>query len=322
MSDSTRKTLSFYRYVPIQNPEGMRDLLLKNWREFGVLGRVYLAQEGINAQINVPETSLEAFRAHLHAIPEFKDVPFKFAIVDGESFTKLAIRVRKQIVADGLASGDYDLSKVGRHLTPEEFNAALQQPDTIVIDMRNQYESRIGHFRGAILPDADTFRDELPLARELLKGAEKKKVLLYCTGGIRCEKASAYLKHHGFEDVNQLYGGIIQYAHAVKERGLDNHFRGKNFVFDERLSERVSPDVIAHCDQCGQTSDHQINCANQMCHVLFIQCAACAVITPGCCSTDCLAITEIPEEKQRLIRKSHDHPTVRRGITEHVRLHR
>lgn len=319
MPQVQHKTLSFYRYVPIENPQGMRDQLFTDWSAMGVLGRIYLAHEGINAQISVPQTNLEAFRAYLQAMPEFKDVPFKFAVVEGESFKKLAIRVRKQIVADGLTPQDYDLSRVGNHLSPEEFNEALQQPDTVVVDMRNQYESRIGHFRGALLPDADTFREELPMVRDMLKGKEKKKILLYCTGGIRCEKASAYLKHHGFEDVNQLYGGVIQYAHAVKERGLSNNFLGKNFVFDERLSERISPDIVATCDLCGHPSDNQINCANKMCHVLFIQCEDCAQKTPGCCSQTCYEIAQIPEEQQRDLRKGSNHPTARKGIKSHVR---
>jgi UPF0176 protein len=314
------RTISFYRYVRIENPEAMRDRLLKEWADLGVLGRVYLAQEGINAQISVPKAKLESFRNHLQSVAEFTDVPFKFAVVDGESFKKLHIRVRKQIVADGLTPQDYDLANIGKHLTPEEFNQALAQPETVVVDMRNQYESRIGHFRGAVLPDADTFRDELPMVRDLLKGKEQKKVLLYCTGGIRCEKASAYLKHHGFKDVNQLYGGVIQYAHAVKERGIENHFQGKNFVFDERLSERISPDVIAQCDQCGKPSDNQINCGNKMCHVLFIQCGDCAGTLKGCCSQACLEIAQIPEDKQKEIRKGNNHPTARRGIKQHVRL--
>lgn len=320
MANSNRQTLSFYRYVTISDPVALRNRLFSDWSELGVLGRVYLANEGINAQISVPAERMTDFRAHLDSIPEFAGVPFKFAVVEGQSFVKLHIRVRKQIVADGLKSQDYDLSNVGRHLTPAEFNESLTQPDTVVVDMRNHYESRIGHFKGAVLPDADTFRDELPMVREHLQGQEKKKILLYCTGGIRCEKASAYLKHHGFTDVNQLYGGVIQYAHAVREQGLPNHFVGKNFVFDDRLSERISDDVVSTCDHCGQPSDHQINCANDMCHVLFIQCEQCAKTLDGCCSQACLEIARLPESEQKKLRKGNNHPTARRGIKSHVRL--
>jgi UPF0176 protein len=188
-------------------------------------------------------------------------------------------------------------------LSAKEFNEAMQKPDTIVVDMRNHYESEVGHFKGAVLPDADTFKQELPMVIDLLKDKKDKKILLYCTGGIRCEKASAYLKHEGFWDVNQLNGGIIHYARQVKAEGLESKFIGKNFVFDERMGERITGEIISVCHQCAKPSDHHVNCANDDCHLLFIQCKECADKMKGCCTPHCKTIFELPLEEQIKLRK-------------------
>ena len=222
---------------------------------------------------------------------------------DGKSFYKLAVKVRSKIVADGLDDNAFDVTNVGKHLSAAEFNAALDEKDTLVVDMRNHYESEIGHFEGAITPEADTFRQELPMVAEMLKDNKDKKLLLYCTGGIRCEKASAYLRHQGFKDVNQLYGGIIQYAREIKEKGLPSKFKGKNFVFDERLGERISDEIISHCHQCNALADTHVNCANPDCHLLFIQCPSCQEKMKGCCSEKCMEIIALPIEEQRKLRK-------------------
>ena len=227
-----RKTVSFYRYVIIDQPHELRDELYQEWSELNAFGRTYLAREGINAQMSVPEDNWEEFVAKIHARAIFKDIPFKIAVEDdGKSFYKLKVKVRNKIVADGLDDGSFDVTNVGNHLSAKEFNEAMSDPNAVVIDMRNHYESEVGHFKGAICPDADTFREELPQVEEFLEGKEDKKVLLYCTGGIRCEKASAYLKHKGYEDVNQLHGGIIDYVRQIKSENLENKFIGKNFVF-------------------------------------------------------------------------------------------
>ena len=298
-----RKTVSFYRYVIIADPYAMRDTLYSEWSELNCLGRIYVAEEGINAQMNVPEHNWDAFVEKLYAHPEFKDVPFKIAVEDdGKSFLKLAIKVRNQIVADGLKPEDYDVTNVGTHLSADEWNAALAE-GAIVVDMRNHYESEIGHFENSILPEAETFREELPMVLEKLKGKEDQKILLYCTGGIRCEKTSAYLKHHGFNDVNQLHGGIIDYHRQIKTKELPNKFHGVNFVFDERLGESISGEVISYCHQCGQPSAHHTNCANKACNLLFIQCHDCAEEHLGTCSPECMEIVQLPEEEQKKLRK-------------------
>ncbi|MBP7061203.1 MAG: rhodanese-related sulfurtransferase, partial [Candidatus Moranbacteria bacterium] len=240
----------------------------------------------------------------LYARPEFTDVPFKVGVEQkDEAFWKLTIKVKKQIVADGLKPADYDVTNVGTHLSAREFNALLDEPDTVVVDMRNNYESVIGHFENALTPNAYTFREELPLAKEVLQGKEDKKVLLYCTGGIRCEKASSYLKHHGFQNVYQLHGGIIDYKHQIEREGLPSKFKGKNFVFDERLGERITDDVLAQCYQCGDACDDYTNCGNVECNLLFIQCASCKVKLSGCCSDECRVIAALPEVEQMKRRK-------------------
>ncbi len=297
-----RRTVSFYRYVRIGDPQALRDELFAEWDALGVLGRIYVAREGINAQLCVPEPNWEEFAQRLYARPEFAGIPFKVGLEQGESFWKLIIRVKKQIVADGLAEGEYDVENVGTHLDAEAFNRAIDEGATVV-DMRNAYESRIGHFDGAILPDADTFQDELPLVKRLLEGKKDEKILLYCTGGIRCEKASAYLKANGFNDVSQLHGGIIQYAHEVRQKGLPLRFKGANYVFDERVSERVTDEVLSQCDQCESQCDAFTNCANTLCNLLFIQCSGCRGRMSNCCTAECRRIAALSPEEQRALRK-------------------
>lgn len=299
-----RKTISFYRYVSITDPELLRNELFKNWHDLNCFGRVYLAQEGINAQMSVPAENWEAFVEYVYSIPFFKDVAFKHAVDgNGKSFYKLIVKVRDKIVSDGINDPDFDPSNTGAYLNAKEFNEAMKDENTIVVDMRNHYESEVGKFDGAFCPDADTFREELPQVIEHLKGKEDKKILMYCTGGIRCEKASAYFKHKGFKDVNHLQGGIIQYAKEVKEQNLESKFKGVNFVFDERVGERITEDVLSKCHQCQQPCDTHVNCKNDDCHLLFIQCASCSDKMKGCCTPGCVTIAALPIEEQRELRK-------------------
>lgn len=304
-ADTTpRTTLSFYRYVILSDLQQLRDDLFFKWSQLGVLGRIYIAREGINAQMSVPTSNFDEWKNQLDTYPAFANMPLKIAVEDnGKSFYKLAIKIRNKIVADGLPDDTFDVTNVGTHLTAEEFNKAMELPDTIVVDLRNHYESEVGHFEGAILPDADTFKEELPMVMDELKDKKDKKLLLYCTGGVRCEKASAFFKHHGFQDVNQLHGGIIAYAQEIKQKGLQSRFIGKNFVFDERLGERITDDIIAHCHQCGNPCDNHTNCANDDCHLLFIQCDECKAKYENCCSANCQEIIHLPIEEQRKLRK-------------------
>ena len=214
--------------------------------------------------------------------------------------------MRKQIVADGLPIDEYDVTNVGAHMDAKAWNEALEKGATVV-DMRNHYESEIGKFKGAICPDVETFKEELPEVKDMLKGKEDEQILLYCTGGIRCEKTSAYLKHHGFQDVNQLHGGIIDYARQLdKDESLNNNFEGKNFVFDERRGERISDDVISSCHQCGEPFDTHVNCKNVNCNLLFLQCNNCKEKYEQCCSVECIEIVNLPLEEQKKLRKGTD----------------
>ena len=302
-----RKTISFYRYVIIDSPYELRDELYESWKELGVLGRIYLAHEGVNAQLSVPESNFDEFVKLVHANPFFTHMPFKIAVEDdGNSFFKLTIKVRKQIVSDGLPIDEYDVTNVGQHLDAKSWNNALEKGATVV-DMRNHYESEIGKFKGAICPDVETFKEELPEVKKMLDGKEDEQILLYCTGGIRCEKTSAYLKHHGFQDVNQLHGGIIDYARQLdKDVTLNNNFVGKNFVFDERRGERISDDVISSCHQCGEPFDTHVNCGNVNCNLLFLQCDSCKEKYENCCSVECIEIVNLPIDEQKQLRKGTD----------------
>lgn len=298
-----RITLSFYRYVILEDSQTFRDDLFVEFDRLDCLGRIYIAREGINAQMSVPEHNIEAFVAALNARIELKDMPIKWAVKDdGKSFFKLNIKLRAKIVADGLDDGSFDVTNVGKHLTPMEFHNSLDEPDTVVIDMRNHYESEVGHFENAICPDVDTFREEIQMVVDDFSDKKDNKVLLYCTGGVRCEKASAYLKHHGFKDVNQLHGGIIEYARQIKQTELKSKFIGKNFVFDERLGESIDGQVISKCHQCGAVCDTHTNCANNDCHLLFIQCEACKSQYNACCTDECKEIITLPNEERIALR--------------------
>lgn len=299
-----RITVSFYKYHHIANPKEFRDQLYRDLNGLQIFGRIYVAFEGINAQISVPEENFENFKKYLYSIPFLDGVLLNRAIDDnGKSFFKLKILVRKKIVADGLDDSSFDVTNTGVHVNAAEFNRLAEDPNTVIVDMRNHYESEVGHFKGAVCPDADTFRDELKIVEKMMQDQKDKNLLMYCTGGIRCEKASAWMKHLGFKNVFQLKGGIIQYAREVKEQGLENKFIGKNFVFDERLGERITNDIIATCHQCGKPCDDHTNCKNDGCHLLFIQCEECAKKYNGCCSETCMKIIELPLEKQKEIRR-------------------
>ena len=306
-STEPRTTISFYKYAKIGNPQVFRDHIYIHFDAVGVLGRIYVATEGINAQISVPSKNLDAFRKELGDITFLENVRLNYAVEDdGKSFFKLAIKVKEKIVADGLKEDIFDITSPADYLTVEQFNVLTENPETIIIDMRNHYESEVGHFEGAWCPDVDTFREQLPMVIDRLQDKKDKPVVMYCTGGIRCEKASAYLKYHGFEDVYHLEGGIIKYSRDAKEKGLPNKFIGKNFVFDERLHERITDDIIANCHQCGEPFDDHVNCKNKACNLLFIQCPKCAEKYSGCCSEECHTIASLPEEEQKELRRGKD----------------
>jgi UPF0176 protein len=316
-----RTTVSFYRYFQIENPQAFRDNLYLALTQLNVFGRIYIAQEGINGQISVPKSNYEAFRDAIYAAdPALNGIRMNIAVDDdGKSFWVLRMKVRPKIVADGIDDPNFNPSRTGIYLKAAEYNKLAEDPNTIIVDMRNHYEYEVGHFENAIEIPSDTFKQQLPMAVEMLKDAKDKNIVMYCTGGIRCEKASAYMLHNGFKNVFHVEGGIIEYARRTKEEGLPLKFIGKNFVFDERLGERITDDVIAECHQCGKPCDTHTNCKNDACHLLFIQCEECAAQYDGCCSAECRHVYQLPEEEQKALRsgmkkgqmifnKSKDHP--------------
>lgn len=317
-----RLTISFYKYALIRNTEIFRNHMYLAWDNQDVLGRIYIATEGINAQLSVPAENFEAFKYHLDSISFLENVRLNIAVEqDNFSFLKLKVKVRSKIVADGLNDNTFDVTNKGVHVGAEQFNALIEDPDTVLVDMRNHYESEIGHFKNAITPDVDTFRESLDIIEEDLKEhKEDKKLVMYCTGGIRCEKASAYYKHKGFKNVFQLEGGIINYTREVNAKGLENKFIGKNFVFDERRAERISDDIIAKCHQCGKPADTHTNCANEACHLLFIQCDECKKEMENCCSSSCMEINRLPYKEQKALRKGqgNSNDIFKKGRADHL----
>jgi UPF0176 protein len=307
-NDNTpRTTISFYNYIPIPDPQQFRDEMYRHYLEIGVLGRIYIAHEGINAQISVPTANLENFKEYLYSLPGFEGLRLNIAVDDnGRSFFVLDVKVRKKIVADGIEDPSFDMGRKGKYVNAEQFNKLTEDPNTVVIDMRNHYEYEVGHFKNAIEVPSDTFREQLPMAVDMMKDNKDATIIMYCTGGIRCEKASAYMLHQGFSNVFHVEGGIINYSRQAKVLGLENKFIGKNFVFDERLGERISDDIIARCHQCGKPADTHVNCVNEGCHLLFIQCDECAEKFDKCCSTACQKIIHLPEETQKELRKGQD----------------
>lgn len=302
-----RITISFYCYFKIEDPATFRNTLYRHLNELGVMGRIYLAQEGINAQVSLPTENLETFRSYLYSMEPLNNLRLNIAVDDdGKSFYVLDIKVRKKIVADGIDDPAFDMANKGRYVNAEQFNQLTSEPGTVIIDMRNHYEYEVGHFENAIEVPSDTFREQLPMAVDMMKADKDKNIIMYCTGGIRCEKASAYMLHKGFKNVFHLEGGIIHYTNQVKEKGLPNKFHGKNFVFDQRLGEKITDEIIAHCHQCGKPADTHVNCINDACHLLFIQCDECKEKFEGTCSKECQDFIHLPAEEQKRLRSGID----------------
>lgn len=299
-----RITISFYKYFNINDPQTFRDEMYVKFLELNVFGRIYIAQEGINAQISVPESNFEQFKETLYNFsPELDGLRLNIAIDDdGKSFWVLKMKVRSKIVADGIDDPNFNPSHIGTYLKADQVNEMMERGDTIFVDMRNHYEYEVGHFENALEVPSDTFREQLPMAVEMLKDHRDKNIVMYCTGGIRCEKASAYLRHKGFENVYHVEGGVIEYARKAKQHELPLKFIGKNFVFDERLGERITADIISNCHQCGKPCDTHTNCNNDGCHLLFIQCDKCKAKYDGCCSENCVHEFHLPIEVQRALR--------------------
>ncbi len=302
-----RTTISFYQYFPVSDPGQFRDELYKALNEIKVFGRIYVAHEGINAQLSVPQSNYDSLKSYLYSIELLNGVRLNIAVDDdGRSFWVLKVKIREKIVADGITDPSFSMVNKGKYVRASQMNELMKDPDTVIIDMRNHYEYEVGHFENALEIPSDTFKQQLPMAVDMMKEKKEKNIVMYCTGGIRCEKASAFMLHNGFKNVFHLEGGIINYAREAKELGIQSKFIGKNFVFDERLGERITEDIIAKCHQCGKPADSHTNCVNSGCHLLFIQCEECAAKYEGCCSNECLDFIHLPEEEQKELRAGID----------------
>ena len=250
-STETRTTISFYKYAKIGNVRVFRDHFFQLLHHVGVLGRVYVSHEGVNAQISVPESNMERLRNALNEIVFLRDCRLNIAIEEpSHSFYKLQVKRRNKIVADGLDSESFDVADNAEHIDAITYNKLTDNPDTVIIDMRNHYESEVGHFSDAITPDVETFRESLPIVEDILKENKQRPVIMYCTGGIRCEKATAYFKSKGYDNLLQLEGGIIEYTRQTRELGIENKFVGKKTLFLTIVWENESvmislPDVIS-----------------------------------------------------------------------------
>jgi len=281
------KTLLYYCYSTIADAEQFAADHLKFCKSLDLTGRIIVAEEGLNGTVSGEADACEQYMSALHADPRFANIDFKVDEVEIPSFVKMHVRYKSEIVHSGLRNPEIidPKTKTGKHLDPVEFMEMKDRDDVIVLDVRSNYEHNLGKFSNAITLDIENFRDFPAMINELAQYKDKK-ILTYCTGGIKCEKASALLLHEGFTDVYQLHGGIIKYG---KEAG-GKDFEGKCYVFDNRLSvdvNSVNPVVISKCYNCGATTDKMINCANPECNEHFTQCDECGTKMEGCCSDDC-----------------------------------
>ncbi|CAL4321699.1 tRNA uridine(34) hydroxylase [Buchnera aphidicola (Pterocallis alni)] len=283
-----RMNISFYKYYDIHHPIKLRNIIYKSFIKLKILGRIYISHEGINAQISISRKYLNILKIYLSKIHiMFKNIRLNRGLDNKIAFFSLKVKVRNKIVADGLHNNVFDYKNVGIYVKPIFVNNMLENKQFIFVDMRNHYEYIIGHFKNAIHVPGFTFRDQLNGIVGFLEQYQSKKIVLYCTGGIRCEKATAWLKHNHFKYIYHIEGGILNYVNTIRKRKLSMKFYGKNFVFDHRIAEKVSNHILSNCTICGELCDDYINCKNNLCHLLFIQCKQCFLIYNGYCSTFC-----------------------------------
>lgn len=279
------RVLLFYKYVRVENPQAVVNEHLNWCIQNEIKGRVFIAEEGINGTVSGTVENIEKYKVQLRSYPGFEDIWFKEDEAEEHAFFKMHVRVKKEIVYSGLEN--VSLKNGGKRLTPDDLLKFYENgKEFILVDARNYYESRIGRFKNALTPPIKNFREWKKVAEDL-KDQKDKTIVTYCTGGIRCEKASAYLVENGFKDVYQLDGGIINYI----KKYPDTYWEGGMFVFDERRV--VSPNSkdelqhIARCHYCGEPTSYYINCHNQSCDKLFVCCHECKVKYDYCCSDEC-----------------------------------
>jgi UPF0176 protein len=275
--------LLYYIYTPIEDVVEYRDVHHRFCIENNLLGRIIVAPEGLNGTVSGLKEDCQKYMDWLHADPRFSEIDFKVEESENHTFNKLYVRIKKEIVHSELPVNP--LEKTGKHLEPDQFKALLNDPDVVLVDMRSNYEHSVGKFKNALTFDMENLR-ELPEHIQEIEHLKDKKIITYCTGGIKCEKASAYLLSQGFSDVYQLHGGIIKYG---LEAGGEN-FDGKCYVFDNRLTTEVNhinPTIISKCHICGTNSDRMVNCANPECNEHLAICEKCGWEMEGACSDAC-----------------------------------
>jgi UPF0176 protein len=286
------RVLLFYKYVNLPDAEQFAKDHLAYCKELGVKGRILVANEGINGTLSGTYEQTETYMRDLRANPLFEDIVFKIDEAEGHAFKKMFVRYKKELVTLRFDEEELDPNVIsGTRLSPKQFHEYLQRDDVIVLDGRNGYEYDLGHFRGAIRPDVDSFREFPEWIRQNMSELKDKPVLTYCTGGIRCEKLSGFLLREGFKEVYQLDGGIVTYGKDEEVKG--RLFDGKCYVFDERISVRINHTdedvVVGRCHHCGKPADRYINCADDTCHLQHICCEECEAEHAGYCSDKCAA---------------------------------
>ena len=280
------QVLLYYCYTPLDNPEQFREEHHRFCLKLNLRGRIIVATEGLNGTVSGTAESCARYMAAVKADPRFVSLEFKVDTVSAHTFQKLHVRVKPEIVHSSLRHVRPH-EKTGRHLSPKEFKALKDRDDVVMVDVRSDYEYNLGRFKNAVTLDMENFRD-FPERVERLKQFKDKKILTYCTGGVKCEKASAYLLEQGFENVYQLHGGIIKYGFEAGGEDFD----GQCYVFDNRVAvevNRVNPTVISHCQHCQEPSNRLVDCANPHCNVHMLMCAACGEELQGACSDACAA---------------------------------
>jgi UPF0176 protein len=285
-SDLPFQVLLYYNFVPVPDPELLRIEMEAICRDLNLLGRILIANEGINGTVSGPKEATEAHMEYIRKHPILHATEFKIDAVEGHTFNKLHVRVKEEIVHMGVDELDVH-APVANYVEPEEFRAVLESndPDIVILDARSNYEHEVGRFRNALTLDIENFR-ELPEALAELEAYKDKKIYTYCTGGIKCEKVSRLMLNAGFSEVYQLHGGIIRYGHEVGGA----HFDGSCYVFDQRVVvpvNDVDPQVVGACKLCEGPTERMINCGNPDCNDHFLICGECAETMQGTCSEEC-----------------------------------
>lgn len=292
------KILQFYKYVPVENPEKFRKEYLPFLKEVGIKGRIYIGHEGINASLSGRIEQLDKFKEKLVTDDRFSDIRFKYEEAIEHPFRKTQVKIKKEICKFG---ADVDMSKKGEYVTPKVLDMWYEEKeDFVIVDARNNYESKIGRFKKAIIPKIEKFNEFPKVVPKLVEPHKDKKIVLYCTGGIRCEKATAYLKQNGFEKVYHVKDGIIKY---IKESPNKN-WEGANFVFDDRMSTTQGNKPLTNCEVCNNPSDIYVNC--NYCNKKTIMCRKCQEKTHKNCSNECREnwrIYGVPKSKVQKINR-------------------